>query len=98
MGRLPVASPATMAASPEAGPSAGGKAPYISAMVKTAEGSGTHARVAMWGCGSMESRTPRGAAAMKSAGVIEIPATVIEIVAIDNRSAVGDIGVVVINR
>src|SRR6266852_6035259 len=96
--RSPMSSTTATEAASKARPPAGGKASDIPTMVKTAESSRTGARLAVWCCGSMESRTPRRAATMGSPGVVEIPTSVIEIVAVDDRSAVGDVGVMIVNH
>ena len=83
--------------SSKAGPPPGGKASDVSAVIKPAERAGTCSWLKVRSRRPVERRT----SAAKSVSVERVAmadVAAIEIVAIDDRSAVGDVGVVVIDR
>jgi len=94
----------SMEASAKAGLPARGKAPGNSAMIKAAECAGVSTGLAVWRRKSMlATRESSRSFAMKSAGSVKPVGTVkspgmIEVIAIDENSAVRDVCVVVVNN
>src|SRR3984893_8986812 len=93
-----------MGSTPKAGLSARGKAAGISAVIESTERAGVRSGLRMRRQSTVESWiSASGSASMKCIAVVKIAAVVIEIVvieiiAIDDGAAMGDVGVVVVNR
>src|SRR5579872_6035931 len=88
-------------AATEARSPAEGVAARDASMIESAERVGTRTGLEVRRCvraGNRESWIHSGTAAMKSRGVIEMRTSVIEMVAIDESSAVGDVGVMVVSH
>ncbi len=89
----------SMGAASKARLPAGGKASDISAVIKATERARTCTLLSVRSWSPMESwiSAPRSAP-VEGAAMVEIAAVGIEVVAIDDRATVGDVGVVVVNR
>jgi hypothetical protein len=89
----------SMGAASKARLPAGGKASDISAVIKATERAGTCTRLSVRSWSPMESWISASRSApVERVAMVKIAAVVIEVVAIDDRAAVGDVGVVVVNR
>src|SRR5467141_291462 len=86
----------------KARPPAGGKAPGISAVIKATERPRARSWLKVRSRRPMEPRTSAGrSASVERVAMVEVAAievAVVEVVAIDDRSAVRDVGVVVVNH
>src|SRR6267378_3350677 len=91
--------PTSVGAASKARLPAGGKASDISAVIEATERAGTCTRLRVRRWSPMESWISASrSAAVERVAMVKIAAVVIEVVAIDDRAAVGDVGVVVVNR
>ena len=98
-GTTTMESAATMESTSKARLPAGGKASDISAVIESTERAGVCSglRVRRWS--PVESWiSAYRSASVKCIAVVKVAAVGIEVVAIDDRAAVGDVGVVVVNR
>ena len=90
---------ASMEAASHARLPAGGKASDISAVIKATERAGACTLLSVRRWSPMESWIfASRSGPVERVAMVKIAAVVIEVVAIDDRAAVGDVGVVVVNR
>src|SRR5260370_13850385 len=93
---------ATMGATPKARPPAGGRASDVSAVIKPTERPGACSWLKVRSRRPAEPRTSAArSASVERVAMVEVSAievAVVEVVAIDDRSAVRDVGVVVVNH
>src|SRR6266852_4015011 len=95
--RSPMSPTAAMETTSKARPPAGGKASDVSAMIEATERAGPCSRLKVRSRRPMEPRTSAArSASVERVAMIEV--AVVEVVAIDDRSAVRNVGVVVVDR
>ena len=82
----------SVGATSKARPPAGGKAPDIAAVIKATERAGART----WLC--VKRRVPASVEAIAMVEVAVVEAVAAEVVAIDDRSAMGDVGVVIVDH
>jgi hypothetical protein len=89
--------PATSVETAKAGVSLEGVGPSNPAMVESTEGAGMHSRGDMRAVESMGNSSSAEAPAMRIGGAVEVSSTRTKIVTVDDRSAMRDESVVVVN-